>query len=266
VSGWILETMGGVGNLAAWQWMFLIEALPTLVVAWLILVTLDDRIADAKWLDATERALLERLLSEEAQQKAHLSLRDLGMSRHLVAMCLIFFADIFAIYGLGFWMPTMIKNMGVASDLSIGMLSALPSLCAIPAMLCFTRSADRRRERRWHLAALYLLGALGLSLTVVGQHNVTLGIAGLCIANFGILAIPALFWALPTAVLGGAAAAAGIALINCLANLSGFLGPYIVGFVKQWSGSSDASIWMMAAVLVGGAMLVLSIPRQLVNR
>src|SRR6516225_7751400 len=172
------------------------------------------------------------------------------MRRHLVAMCLIFFADIFAIYGLGFWMPTMIKNMGVASDLSIGMLSALPSLCAIPAMLCFTRSADRRRERRWHLAALYLLGALGLSLTVVGQHNVTLGIAGLCIANFGILAIPALFWALPTAVLGGAAAAAGIALINCLANLSGFLGPYIVGFVKQWSGSSDASIWMMAAVLV----------------
>jgi cyanate permease len=108
-------------------------------------------------------------------------------------MCLIFFADIFAIYGLGFWMPTLIKNMGVASDLSIGMLSALPSLCAIPAMLCFARSADRRRERRWHLATLYLLGALGLSLTVVGQHNVTLGIVGLCIANFGILAIPALF-------------------------------------------------------------------------
>ncbi|MPW23947.1 MFS transporter [Paraburkholderia sp. CNPSo 3157] len=266
VSGWILETMRGVGNLAAWQWMFVIEALPTLVVAWLILVTLDDQIADADWLDATERALLGRLLSEEAQQKAHLSLRDMGVKRHLMAMCLIFFADIFAIYGLGFWMPTLIKNMGVASDLSIGMLSALPSLCAIPAMLCFGRSADQRRERRWHLATLYLLGALGLSLTVVGQHSVTLGIVGLCIANFGILAIPALFWALPTAVLGGAAAATGIALINCLANLSGFLGPYIVGFVKQWSGGSEASIWLMASVLVVGAMLVLSIPARLVNR
>ncbi|MEM5452575.1 MFS transporter [Paraburkholderia guartelaensis] len=266
VSGWILETMRDVGGLAAWQWMFLIEALPTLLVAWLILVTLHDRIADATWLDATERALVERLLREEAQQKTHLALRDLGMKRHLVAMCLIFFADIFAIYGLGFWMPTLIKNMGVTSDLSIGMLSALPSLCAIPAMLCFGRSADRHRERRWHLVTLFLIGALGLSLTVVGQHSVTWGIVALCLANFGILSIPALFWALPTAVLGGAAAAAGIALINCLANLAGFLGPYIVGFVKQWTGSSDASIWLMAAMLVFGAMLVLSIPARMVNR
>jgi MFS family permease len=266
VSGWILDTMKDAGGLAAWQWMFVIEAIPTLVVAVLILTTLDDRASDARWLDKDERTLLDTLMREEARQKAHVSLRDVGMNRHLSVMCAIFFADIFAMYGLGFWMPTLIKNMGVANDFSIGLLSALPSLCAIPAMVLFGRSADRRRERRWHLATLYLLGALGLALTVVGQHDTTLGIVGLCIANFGILAIPALFWSLPTAVLGGAAAAAGIAVINCLANLSGFLGPSIVGFVKQSTGSSDASIWLMAVVLVAGAALVLSIPAKLVNR
>ncbi|BCF97179.1 permease [Paraburkholderia sp. PGU19] len=266
VSGWILQSMPGVWGLAGWRWMFLLEALPTIAVAGLILATLDDRIEDAQWLDASERANLLRVMQNEVRHKPHLSMREMFANRHLAVMCLIFFANIFAMYGLGFWMPTLIKNMGVASDLHIGLLSALPSLCAIPAMVLFGRSADRHGERRWHLATLFLIGAVGLALTVIWQHEPALGILALCVANFGILAIPPMFWSLPTALLSGAAAAAGIALINCLANLSGFLGPYIVGTVKQLTGTSEASIWLMCAVLFAGALLVLSIPARLVNR
>jgi MFS family permease len=263
ISGWILDAMKNTGGFAAWQWLFLIEAIPTILIAWAILAVLKDRVADASWLDESERAQVERLLKDESQQKSSL---PPGMGRYLVAMCLIFFADIFALYGLGFWMPTLIKSMGIASDLDIGLLSALPSLCAIPAMVLFGRSSDRTRERRWHLATLFLIGAVGMALMVAGQHNATVGIVALCVAHFGILAILPMFWAFPTAVLGGAAAAAGIAFINCFANLAGFLGPYIVGFVKQATGSSEASIWLMSAVLVAGALLALSIPARLVNR
>jgi Na+/melibiose symporter-like transporter len=258
--------MSGVGGLAAWKWLFIIEALPTLLIAVLVLTTLDNDIGSAKWLSSEDRASLQALVDAETVQKTHLSLREMFVNRSVQVMSLFFFCDIFAIYGLGFRMPTLISNMGVHSDLKVGLMSALPSACAVASMVVFSRNSDRTGERRWHLAVLYGLGALGMALSVAWEHEPVLGIVALCIANMGILAIPALFWNLPTAILGGAAAAAGIALINSFANLAGFLGPYIVGYEKQVSGSTEASVWLMTAVLVIGGMLTLTVPARLVNK
>ncbi|MFL9944445.1 MFS transporter [Paraburkholderia agricolaris] len=266
VSGLILQTLSGAGGMAGWKWLFLIEALPTLVIAVLVYATLDKDIASARWLDDSERATLQGMIDAESRSKTHLSLRSMMFNRHVQIMSVIFFCGIFAMYGLGFWMPTLIKNMGVKSDLSIGLMSAVPSLFAIASMVGFGRSADRMRERRWHLATLYLLGAVGLALSVLWEHDPLLGIVALCIANMGILAIPPLFWSLPTAILGGAAAAAGIAWINSFANLAGFLGPYVVGYVKQSTGTTEAAVWLLAIVLIAGAALILTLPRRMVNR
>jgi MFS family permease len=266
VSGLILQTLSGVGGMAGWKWLFLIEALPTIVIAVLVYATLDKDVASARWLDESERATLQGMIDAESRGKAHLSLRSMMFNGHVQIMSLIFFCGIFAMYGLGFWMPTLIKNMGVKSDLSIGLMSAVPSVFAIVSMVGFGRSADRMRERRWHLAILYLLGAVGLALSVLWEHDPLLGIVALCIANMGILAIPPLFWSLPTAILGGAAAAAGIAWINSFANLAGFLGPYVVGYVKQSTGTTEAAVWLLAVVLIVGAALILTLPRRMVNR
>lgn len=266
VSGLILQTMQGVGGLAAWKWLFIIEAIPTVLIAVLVVTKLDNNVQSAKWLSPEERQHVKTLIDAESKQKSHMPLRVLFGNRLVQVMSLIFFCDIFAMYGLGFWMPTLINNMGVKSDLSIGLMSALPSLFAVISMILVSRHSDRTGERRLHLMLLYALGAVGLSLSIVWQHNPTLGIFALCIANMGILAIPALFWNLPTAILGGAAAAAGIALINSFANLAGFLGPYLVGYAKQLSGNTESAVWLMVIVLVVGGLLILTVPAERVNK
>jgi MFS family permease len=181
-------------------------------------------------------------------------------------MTVAFLINNFAVYGLNFWMPTLIKAMGVDGTFAIGMTAGATSLLAIASMTLVGRSADRNRERRWHLAALFVCGAVGFVIAAVGERNAVIGVVGLCLAQFGILAVPAMFWALPTAILGGVGAAAGIALINSIANLSGFLGPYVVGFLKEQTGSTLSSIYVIAALLVLAAMLILMIPGRLVNK
>lgn len=266
ISGVVLQTMSGVAGLAAWKWLFIIEAIPTVLIAILVVTKLDNDVGSTKWLGPEERRRIKTLIDTEGEQKSHMPLRAMFCNRLVQVLSVIFFCDIFAMYGLGFWMPTLISNMGVHSDISIGLMSALPSLFAVASMVLVSRHSDRTGERRLHLAMLFVMGAVGLGMSVIWAHDPVLGILALCIANMGILAIPALFWNLPTAILGGAAAAAGIALINSFANLAGFFGPYIVGYAKQITGNTESSVWLMAAVLVVGALLTLTVPAKLVNK
>lgn len=182
------------------------------------------------------------------------------------AFCLIYFLDVFGIYGYTFWAPTMIKSMGISGDFAIGALAALPNAVAVVVMVMFGRSADKRGERRLHVAALLLMGAVGLSLSVLWHDNLWLGMIALCIANAGLLSFPPLFWSMPTAVLGQAAAAVGIAWISAFGNLGGFFGPYVVGFLKQASGSMTLPIFSMVGCLALGIVLTMLLPKRLVNR
>jgi MFS family permease len=266
VSGAILAYMSGLLGLAGWQWLFALEAIPSIIVGFLLYLVLDDKVAQARWLAPEEKALITADLERERKAKPPLSLGAAIINPYLLLMTAIFFICNLCLYGLNFWLPTLIVNMGVHDPAKVGLMSALPSLCAIASMVLVSRSSDLRRERRWHLAGLYLVGAAGLAGSVVWQHDPVLGLLALCVATAAILAIPALFWNLPTAVLSGVAAAGGLAVINSFANLSGFFGPAIVGWTAQATGGTGASILFLAATLVVGAGMVLLVPARLVNR
>jgi MFS family permease len=173
---------------------------------------------------------------------------------------------VMGLYGVSFWLPTIIKATGVTDAFMIGLLSAIPFAAAVVGMVLVSRSADRKRERRWHIALPAVAGAVGLVLSVVWAHNTLLAMASLTLATMGILTTLPLFWSLPTAFLAGTGAAAGIAMINSIGNLAGFLSPYAVGWLKQATAANDSGMYMLAAFMLLGGLLALSVPAKLVNR
>ncbi len=266
LTGFIMQYFDGWMNQAGWKWVFLIEALPAFLAAALVYITLEDDVTRSRKLNEADRALLKRVLAKDSAAAASTKGRSLISSWVVWTFCFIYFLDVFAIYGYTFWVPTMLKDMGIKSDLMIGVLAALPNACAVVAMILSGRSADKRSERRWHVAALIVMGAAGLGLSVLYRDNVWLGVLALCIANAGMLSVPPIFWSMPTAFLGSGVAAVGIAWISSFGNLAGFFGPYVVGYLKQLSGGMNLPIYVMIGCLMVCAMLVLILPARLVNR
>ncbi|MFX1762700.1 MFS transporter [Paraburkholderia sp. A1RI-2L] len=266
VSGWILKSFNGVNGWQGWQWLFLLEGLPSIIVGVLVFFVLDDRIGDAKWLSAEERALLERNIAAEDATKENLPLAKVLINARVLVMSLTYFSFVMGLYGVSFWLPTIIKATGVKDALMIGLLSAIPFAAAVVGMVLAAKSADRLRERRWHIAIPAAIGAIGLVLSVAWAHDTTLAMTALTIATIGILTTLPLFWSLPTAWLAGAGAAAGIALINSIGNLAGFLSPYAVGWLKQVTSANDSGMYMLAAFMILGGLLALCAPAKLVNR
>lgn len=267
LSGWIMQTFDGMHGWAGWQWLFLLEALPAVFIGIYIFFRLTDNIAGAKWLTSEEKSLLSAELARDGAHKSAHSFGDAFRDGRVWFACLIYFCAMTGLYGISFWMPTIIADMGVQKPLEIGALTAIPYAFAAVGMVLVGRSADRRRERRWHVAVPAALGALGLVLSVLTADHPAVAMAALTLATFGILTAAPLFWSLPTAYLSGAAAAAGIAIINSCGNLAGFASPYIVGWIKDATGSTAAGMYYVAAFVFTGAVLViLGIPARLVNR
>lgn len=266
ISGYILKTFHGTNGWQGWQWLFLLEGLPSILAGLLVLVALDDRVAHARWLSDDEKQLIERQIKADEADKIDMSLRAVLASPRVWLMSLIYFSFVMGLYGVSFWLPTIIKATGVADPLVIGLLSAIPFAAAVVAMLIVAKSADHRRERRWHVALPGLAGALGLIMSVTWAHQTGLAMAALTLATAGIITSLPLFWSLPTAFLAGAGAAAGIAMVNSIGNLAGFLGPYAIGWLKQATGVNDSGMYMLAAFMVLGALLALSVPARLVNK
>ncbi|MCY1217460.1 putative metabolite transport protein NicT [compost metagenome] len=181
-------------------------------------------------------------------------------------MCLIYFCFVTGQYALTFWMPTLVKASGVTGNLNIGLLSAIPFICAVVVMNILGHSADARRERRWHLIVPALMGALGFAIAASFTNNTTVAIAALSLAAAGVLTCAPLFWSLPTSFLSGIAAASGIAVVNSVGNLAGFVSPYMVGALKDMTHSTQLPMYVLSAILVVGAVLVWLTPAKLVNR
>lgn len=181
-------------------------------------------------------------------------------------MSLIYFAFVTGQYGLTFWMPTLVKSTGITDTFQIGLLSAIPFIAAIVAMNVFGHSADKRRERRWHLIVPALMGSVGFAVAASFSHNTVVSILFLSLAAGGVLTCAPLFWSLPTAFLAGSAAAAGIAIINSIGNLAGFASPYVIGYLKDMTHSTSAGMYVLSAMLVIGAIAVWLTPAKLVNR
>ncbi len=265
LSGAIMKHAHGINGLSGWQWMFLLEGLPSVVLGVAVIFLLKDRIADAQWLTEDEKALLVRNIAAEDSAKEDHNVLAVMSSGRVWLCAAIYFSYVMGLYGVSFWMPSIIKAMGYADPLDIGLISAIPYGVSVVVMLLVANSADRSGERRWHVAIPGFVGAIGLAMSVVFSKNPVLAVAALTVGLSGIMATLPLFWSLPTAFLAGAGAAAGIALINSPGNLSGFASPYAVGWLKDATGTTDAGVYLLACGMVVGALLTLSVPARLVN-
>jgi D-galactonate transporter len=260
ISGWIMSAMrGGAAHLANWQWLFLLEGLPSVIMGLVTLGVVVDSPREARWLNEREKALVTEDLERDhraAGARTHGFGEALRSSR-VWLLALVYFCVVSANPTLGFWSPTIIQGLGVKSSTTIGLLSAIPYLVAVGGIMWVGRHSDRTLERRYHAALSCLTAAIGLSLIGVFAHTPTLAFAALVLSQTAVLSAFAPFWQMPTMLLAGTAAAGGIALINSFGNLSGWLGPFMVGWLKDLTGTTSAGLYVVAGLEVLAAVLII---------
>ncbi|GAC1331458.1 MAG: MFS transporter [Collimonas sp.] len=267
LSGGIMQAFQGSSGWHGWQWMFMIEAIPAILVGIAVFFVMDNSIRKAKWLTETEKDFLEaEIRADQKDMHSPKTTAAVFKDIRIWHMCLIYFCIVMGQYGLTFWLPTLVKASGVVGDLKIGLISAIPFLCAVFAMILIGRRSDRMRERRWHLIVPALLGAVGFVVSAIAADNTVIAIAFLSLAAMGVLTCSPLFWSLPTAFLSGTGAAAGIAVINSVGNLAGFVSPFMVGWLKDTTHNNQTGMFMLAGMLVIGAVAILKTPPKMVNR
>ena len=262
VSGWILG-LDGAGGLAGWQWLFILEAAPAIVLAVVVWFYLTDRPADAKWLEPEERAWLNSRLSAEIKQKEEvhgLSVLQALFNPRILALALVYFGAVAANYGTGFWLPQIVKGFGL-SNLQTGFVSAAPYVVGTIGMVWWGRRSDAKMERKGHAAVAFAIAAIGIAGSTMVDAPL-LKVIALSFGAFGVFAVLPVFWTFPTAFLSGAAAAAGIAAINSLGNLAGFFGPFIMGWLKDVTGNFSAGLLAIAACAAMGMVIVLILPHD----
>ncbi|MEG1080948.1 MAG: MFS transporter [Pseudomonas sp.] len=268
-SGWILNHFAaGQHGLAGWQWMFLIQGLPTVVLGFLAVFLLSDGYATAKWLSPADRQIIKADLEADAASRPVTtsdSLLSVFTNPMIWTFGFVYFCIQSGVYAINFWLPSIIKSLGFSDALLIGWLSAIPYLLAGVFMLLVGRSADLRNERRWHLVVPMLMGAAGLLIAVNFAHSPAIAIVGLSIATMGALTGLPMFWPMPTALLSAGTAVAGLAIINSVGQMAGFLSPYLVGFIKDQTGSTDAALYSLAALIVVGSLVALRVSRTRVT-
>jgi MFS family permease len=261
ISG-LLLLLDGVLGLRGWQWLFLLEALPAITMCFVTWTLLTDKPAEATWLRPDQKAwLVERLASERAQREAirKFSLGEAFANPKMWLLALVYVGNNIAGYGLMFFLPLIVKGLGVATAW-VGLVSAVPFVFAAGAMVCWGWHSDQTGERTWHVVGACLLCSAGLAACIVigAGHPVVLMIA-LCFAAMGQQSIGPCFWAVPTALLTGAAAAGGIAMINAVGNLGGFVGPWVFGLVKDSTGSDNVALLVLASATIVSALCVIAV-------
>ncbi|WP_426149689.1 MFS transporter [Pseudomonas sp. DC3000-4b1] len=266
VSGGLLG-LDGVLGLHGWQWLFIVIGVPAILLTWPVLRWLPDGPGQVTWLSDAEKAWLAAELDKD--------LREFGQTRHgnplhalkdfrVLLLSLFYLPVTLSIYGLGLWLPTLIKQFG-GSDLTTGFISAVPYVFGIIGLLIVPRSSDRLNDRYGHLAVLYVLGAAGL-FGAAWLAGPALQLAALCLVAFSLFSCTAVFWTLPGRFFAGASAAAGIALINSVGNLGGYLGPFVVGALKEATGQLASGLYFLTGVMLFGLVLTFIVYRVLEKR
>ncbi len=266
VSGWILSSMVTAGHLRAWQWLFIIEGIPSALAGVAALFYLVDGPAKAHWLSPDEKALVLRRLEEEEEAK-----RREGESRHRLldafksgkvwVLSLIYFGAVMGNYGLWFWLPQVIKDTLTAEAWRIGLISMIPWGTAAVVMVLYGHHSDAKGERRWHLSLALLVGAVAFTISALPGISGVAGLAALTVSAAAVMCGQSLFWALPTGILSGTAAAAGIAWINSVGNLAGYVSPYLIGEVRDATGSMTLALLALAASMLMSAVLVVVVAK-----
>ncbi|HEX7387994.1 MAG TPA: MFS transporter [Castellaniella sp.] len=257
ISAALLQLHGAWG-FAGWQWLFVLEAVPAVILGVFVFFYLTDKPEQATWLQDEEREWLTTVMNQEASQKAagakHGILAGLSSPR-VLALALVYFGTSAGLYTLGIWAPLLIKQMG-APTMEVGILNAIPPIVSVLAMILWSRHSDRTRERSWHVVLACLVAAIGLVLAA-GASSLPGIVIALVIVNIGISSAKPPLWSMPTAFLSGGAAAAGIATINSIGNLGGFAGPAMIGWIKTHTGSYSGGLYFVAGLLVVSCILTL---------
>jgi sugar phosphate permease len=262
VSGWAMTQLAHVANLAGWQWLYIVEALPAIALGFVTLFLLDDSIDKARWLTDAEKETLHNGFRVETQRKGnlngHVSFVHSLSDPKVYMLAFVDFAFVCGTYSVTFWLPTVMKNSGITNLAQLGWLSAIPYGAAAIGMVLISRSSDRRLERRWHATCAGVIGAAALVLVSHPSSQPLLTVALLTVAATGIAATNVLVWSLATDYLHGSPAAAGtIAFINCIGLLSGFVSPFIIGWLKTLTGTLVSGLYTMTALLVLGMIVML---------
>lgn len=253
-----LLQMDGIWGFAGWQWMFVIEAIPAVILGIVVFFYMTDRPEKAKWLKEDERNWLVKTMQDEDVGKNsnqhHSILRGL-LNPRVLALALVYFGTSAGLYTLSIWAPQIIKDLGVSS-MTVGLVNAIPPIISVVAMVLWSRHSDRTGERTWHVAIACMLAAIGLVIAA-STHNMVGLIAALTIINVGISCSKPPLWSMPTLFLSGTAAATGIATINSIGNLGGFAGPVMIGWIKDQTGSYAGGLYFVAGLLVLSTVLTL---------
>jgi MFS transporter, ACS family, tartrate transporter len=259
ISGLLLYLHGGLG-LAGWQWLFIIEAVPAIILSVIVFFYLTDRPADATWLAADERDwLTERLGLEQRQREAvrEYTVGQVLINPRVIGLSLVYFGAVATNYGLGFFLPQIVKTFGLNTFLTT-VVAATPYVVGTIAMVWWGRRSDHVGERRYHTAIPLFIAAAGIAASTLFDDP-TLRMISFCVAGFGIFACLPVFWTLPTAFLTGAACAAGVAVINSIGNLAGFVGPFAMGWIRDHTGSYTGGLLLLAGlgIIAMGTVLTL---------
>ena len=262
VSG-VLLNMHGIAGLAGWQWLFLIEGLPAVILGFVVFAILPDRPQDARWLTAAEKVWIMSRLDQEREAKRNraATVKEAIASGRVWMLAFIYFAVITSFYGVSLWLPQIVRSFSGMSDLLVGFVSAIPYVAASLGMVSIGKSSDRHIERRWHVALSALMGAAGLTGAAFSKIP-AMELAALSLGAIGIWGTLGPFWAMSSESLRGTGAAAGIALINSIGNLGGFLGPYLVGIVRSRTDDFALALLALAVWPFLGSILTISISPQ----
>jgi ACS family tartrate transporter-like MFS transporter len=259
ISGSILHWTGGIGGLKSWQWLFLLEGLPSCILAFVTLLYLPSKPVEAKWLSAEEKNIVATALARD--DLPHHGLRAGLSDPRIWMLALADFGIILTVYGIGLWLPQMVKALGF-DDLQTGFVVAVPYVATMIAMIVWARVSDARGERIRHIVQPALIAAASLLIAAfLGASLWT--VVALTVATMGVYAALVVLWTLPQSFLGGTAAAGAIALVNSIANLGGFLGPTVVGYLKQATGSYAAAMGFLSMGLVMTAIVIVGLSRSI---
>jgi len=261
VSDALLRLDGRLG-LAGWQWLFLMEGLPAVALGIAALFVLTDRPEQATWLAPDERAWLARRMAEDRASRppaGHGSILPAMASPKVWQLSIVYFLNTLVTYGVFLWFPTILRDAAGGTSMRLTLASAIPFVAALIAMVWIGRHSDRTGERKRHVAACALTGAAGLIVAALFPHNVAMLVFGFTLSQVGQRSVMSVFWAIPPMLLAGTAAAAGIALINAIGNLGGFVGPSVMGALRQSTGAYTGGLLVLAGAVAAEAVLVVSI-------
>lgn len=268
ISGFIIDSMDMTSGLRGWQWMFILEGVPVLFLALIVLKYLPNKIEDSHWLSAAEKEhMLNELNSEEkAKVESIASFSAIFLNKYIWILVIIYFSLRLSLNTLQLWTPTFIHGAGISSNFSVGLLSALPYVVGILFMFYIGKSSDTKGERRWHLFIPMLLTAIGLCLAGAMSTNVTFVVIGLMLAGMGSSAALPLYWQFPQAFLSTATLAAGLGIISSFGSIASFGAPYMIGWMRDHVSDPGMALYVISFIILLGSLTIFTIPGSFVNR